>query len=273
MSTQFKLRRGTTAQHSTFTGASGEVTVDTTKNTMVVHDNTTAGGIPLATEDSVTSLSTSTAAALADKLDSSAGAVGSASLASNAVTTVKIADANVTTAKIADANVTTAKIAAGAATLAKLDTTGAAGRVLTSKGAGVAPSWDLPSAGTQTLLGTLTTTSGTTQTLSSLDLTSYDYLECWLNSVSFTGTVTPTLAGQALTLTNTAATLGFTGKVVVDLSTGVYTAGLGMVALTGNGSGNLDGKVGRNGITNATTSITFAGGTFDGGSIRVYGVK
>lgn len=50
MSTQLKLRRGTTAQHSTFTGASGEVTVDTTKKTVVVHDGTTAGGTPLALE-------------------------------------------------------------------------------------------------------------------------------------------------------------------------------------------------------------------------------
>ena len=52
MSTQLKLRRGTTAQHSTFTGAEGEVTVDTTKDTLVVHDGTTAGGVPLATEAS-----------------------------------------------------------------------------------------------------------------------------------------------------------------------------------------------------------------------------
>ena len=49
MSKQLKLRRGTTAQHSTFTGASGEITVDTDKKTLVVHDGVTAGGKPLAT--------------------------------------------------------------------------------------------------------------------------------------------------------------------------------------------------------------------------------
>jgi len=42
MATTLKLRRGTTTQHSTFTGAEGEVTVDTTKDTLVVHDGTTA---------------------------------------------------------------------------------------------------------------------------------------------------------------------------------------------------------------------------------------
>ena len=45
-------RRGTTAQHSTFTGLVGEITIDTTKKTVVVHDGTTAGGIPLAKESS-----------------------------------------------------------------------------------------------------------------------------------------------------------------------------------------------------------------------------
>lgn len=48
--TQLKLRGGTTAEHSTFTGALREVTVDTDKNTIVVHDGTTAGGHPLALE-------------------------------------------------------------------------------------------------------------------------------------------------------------------------------------------------------------------------------
>jgi hypothetical protein len=55
MATILQLRRGTTVQHSSFTGAVGEVTVDTTKDTVVVHDGTTAGGKPLATEAYVTS--------------------------------------------------------------------------------------------------------------------------------------------------------------------------------------------------------------------------
>lgn len=48
MAKELKLRRGTTSQHSTFTGAAGEVTVDTDKNTAIVHDGSTAGGYPLA---------------------------------------------------------------------------------------------------------------------------------------------------------------------------------------------------------------------------------
>ena len=50
MPKQVKLRRGTTAQHATFTGALGEVSVDTSKKTLVVHDGATAGGFPLGLE-------------------------------------------------------------------------------------------------------------------------------------------------------------------------------------------------------------------------------
>lgn len=53
MSTAVQLRRGTTAEHSTFTGAVGEVTVDTTKDTVVVHDGVLAGGHPLLKEAAV----------------------------------------------------------------------------------------------------------------------------------------------------------------------------------------------------------------------------
>lgn len=51
MPTRVQFRRGTTAEHSTFTGAVGEVTVDTDKEVVVVHDGVTAGGYPLARQD------------------------------------------------------------------------------------------------------------------------------------------------------------------------------------------------------------------------------
>lgn len=47
MPTAVQFRRGTTLQHNTFTGAVGELTVDTDKNTVVVHDGVTSGGTPL----------------------------------------------------------------------------------------------------------------------------------------------------------------------------------------------------------------------------------
>lgn len=51
MPTQLQLRRGTTNQHSTFTGVVGEVTINTTKKTAVVHDGSTAGGLELLRAD------------------------------------------------------------------------------------------------------------------------------------------------------------------------------------------------------------------------------
>ena len=47
MPKQVRLRRGTTSQHSAFTGADGELTVDTTKRCLVIHDGVTAGGKPV----------------------------------------------------------------------------------------------------------------------------------------------------------------------------------------------------------------------------------
>ena len=44
MSVQVQIRRGNTAQHSTFTGANGEITINTDDHTIVVHDGSTVGG-------------------------------------------------------------------------------------------------------------------------------------------------------------------------------------------------------------------------------------
>ena len=55
MATQVQFRRGTSAETATFTGATGEVTVDTVKHTCVVHDAVQAGGYPLLREDGTNS--------------------------------------------------------------------------------------------------------------------------------------------------------------------------------------------------------------------------
>ena len=51
MSKQVKRRRGTTVEHDGFAGALGEITIDTTLNTAVVHDGSTTGGYPLGKAD------------------------------------------------------------------------------------------------------------------------------------------------------------------------------------------------------------------------------
>ena len=48
-----KFKRGNTTKNNAYTGSDGELTVDRTKKTLVVHDGINAGGSPLATEESV----------------------------------------------------------------------------------------------------------------------------------------------------------------------------------------------------------------------------
>ena len=60
MPDQLQLRGGTTTEHNSFTGAAREVTVDTTKKTLVVHDGSQAGGTPLMKESGATAASSVT---------------------------------------------------------------------------------------------------------------------------------------------------------------------------------------------------------------------
>ena len=160
MAKRVQRRRGTTTEHSTFTGAVGEITVDLDKDTVVVHDGATVGGFPLAREDlynvdltnkigigelnlpdgtagqylktdgqGTISFDTidATAAVIGGDLSGTVGdaqiianAVTSTEIAANAVTTVKITDANVTDAKLATDSVTTIKILNDNVTTAKI---------------------------------------------------------------------------------------------------------------------------------------------------------
>lgn len=65
MSFAFQRRRGTTTQHASFTGLNAELTVDTDKKTVVVHDGSTAGGVPLAKQRATTATTSGTTYTLA----------------------------------------------------------------------------------------------------------------------------------------------------------------------------------------------------------------
>ncbi len=148
MAKRVQRRRGTTAEHSSFTGALGEITVDTDKDIIVVHDGSTAGGFPAAKQDmsnvsntvGVTQLNVSdgtngqvlstngsgtlsfstvdaTTAVVGGDLS---GTVGNAQIVANAVGTTELATDSVTTLKITDANVTAAKLALDSVTTTKI---------------------------------------------------------------------------------------------------------------------------------------------------------
>ena len=58
MATQVQFRGGTTTEHASFNGVAKEVTVDTTKQTLVVQDGSTNGGFPLLRENGAQNLIT-----------------------------------------------------------------------------------------------------------------------------------------------------------------------------------------------------------------------
>ena len=91
MPTQIQLRRGSTVQTSTFTGAAGEITVDTDKKVVVVHDGASAGGIPLARGNHAQ-------AAFDAANTTSTGVTSAGSYANSAYSTANTAATNATTA-------------------------------------------------------------------------------------------------------------------------------------------------------------------------------
>lgn len=57
MTTRVKLRRGTTAEHNNFTGAEAEITFDTDKKSIIMHDGVTQGGFEVAKQSTSLALS------------------------------------------------------------------------------------------------------------------------------------------------------------------------------------------------------------------------
>jgi len=145
---------------------------------------------------------------------------------------------------------------------------GTSGNLLTSNGStwtSAAP----PATNSYTLLGTITTTSGTTQTLSGLTLTNYRLLYIEVRAVSGTsGASTLTLEGNAIGSALSSAGNSWYGMINIDLGVGTYASNI----TSGGGNTTLSGDLT---ITNASTSISFVlvTGNFDAGSILVYGVK
>ena len=108
MAKLLKLRRGTTSQHGSFTGAEGEVTVDTDKETLVVHDGSTAGGHPVAAEDMANVSSASIAGRLATD------SIATSKIAAGALPTdVTVASANIVNGTIVNEDVNTSAAIAG----------------------------------------------------------------------------------------------------------------------------------------------------------------
>jgi hypothetical protein len=112
MAKLLQLRRGNTAQHNTtnggFTGAVGEVTVDTDKDTLVVHDGSTVGGSPLATANNPTFTGT---VAIPNVANLETAVVANTAKVTNVVTNLSVT-ANGTSLTVASSDGTDASIPA-----------------------------------------------------------------------------------------------------------------------------------------------------------------
>ena len=149
---------------------------------------------------------------------------------------------------------------------------------LESDGVAVATTADIPAAGGMTLLGTLTPTSGTSVTLSGLNLTGY---ECLLieaanvvissNDNLYFGLV----LDFAIASNNITSSSFGNGNAVVFLRSGVYTSSISGTTTSGTGASTASVRVGRSNVTTASTSLTIstASATFTSGTLRIYGVK
>lgn len=139
---------------------------------------------------------------------------------------------------------------------------GTAGQVLRMNAGATAPEWgDVVGK----LLGTITTTSGATQTLSGLTLTGYRKLELVFKGVS--GTSSATLSFGTKQICGTIDTAS--GLLTLDLATGVFMAGV----YTEGGNGAI--YTGTTTYSTASTSISvgISTGAFDAGAISVWGIR
>jgi len=116
MPTQLQLRGGTTLQNASFTGLAREVSVDTTKHTLIVHDGTTEGGHELALAD-LSNVTGSAGATYGISAETATGGVNLRLTGSNSTTDdVKLA---------AGSNVTLTRTDANTITIASTATSGA----------------------------------------------------------------------------------------------------------------------------------------------------
>jgi hypothetical protein len=112
-------------------------------------------------------------------------------------------------------------------------------------------------------LGTINTTSGSTQTITGLSLAPYKFLFAVFNGVTHNNPeVTRSISFAGVQVSNTVGNAQ-NGLIQIDLNTGRGSSVISTSALGANFS-----------VTDATTSISVStSGVFSAGSVRLYGAK
>ena len=130
--------------------------------------------------------------------------------------------------------------------------------------------------GGHTLLGSLTTTSGSSHTLNSLDLSGYKFVRVVIDGMSASSTASllrfaATNARICVPSPADVTNVSY-GIFDIDLSDGMFASCV--VPFSGSTPAAPSTGGGSSGITTASTSIgiNLSTGTFDAGSVRFYGV-
>jgi len=253
MATQVQFRRGTTSQNNAFTGAQGELTIDTDVYTIRIHDGTTAGGKQVPT---LTATQTFTNKTMSTSSVWNGNAIGLGYGGTGA----------------ALSGVAGAVVYSTGSAMA-LSLAGTSGQVLTSGGTS-GPTWVSASA-----LSTGTATTATTATNIAGGSAGYLVYQQDTNTTGFiapgtsgyvlrsTGASTaPSWVTSALTIGSTAAQVGdtttsFAGVTSITMGNGSYgNATVGSITGTGPWTATLTGITSTTGI-NVGQYITATAGT------------
>ena len=244
MAKLLKLRRGTTSQHSSFTGAEGEVTVDTDKETLVVHDGSTAGGHPIAAED----MANVSSADIAGRLSNDS--IATTKIAAGALPTdVTVASANIVDGTIVNADVNASAAIAGTKISPDFGSQNivTTGTITTGTINGVLASG--VTATTQTA-SDATTKVATTAFVGTAITNLIDSSPAALNTLNeLAAARVPTLnqntTGSAATLTTarTIAGVSFNGSANISLNNNAITNGAGYTTYTSNQATNTSSNV------------------------------
>jgi hypothetical protein len=252
MSTQVQFRRGTTTQNNAFTGAIGEISVDTDLKTIRLHDGTTAGG------GSVMLNNVSAQTALNKTFSTGSSWQGNA---------VALAYGGTGSSLTAAAGAVAYSTSGGLA----LTAAGTSGQLLVSGGTG-APTWVAASsisAGTSTLAATATNIAG--GSAGQLIIQADTGLSTFITAGAAGTFLRSAGAGYAPTWATADVTIGTT---VISLGSASTTlAGLSSVAISGStaSTGTTSGALTVVGGVGIGGALNVGGNTIIGGNLTVNG--
>src|SRR6056300_616770 len=257
MPTVLQFRRGTTSQNNSFTGSAGEVSVDTSIDTLRVHDGSTAGGFEITSNAATQTLTNKTIDASNNTLSN----IGNSSLTNSAIA-------------VTDGSTSTATSLGGTITFS-----GTANEIEVGESSGtitVGLPDNVTIGGNATVTGNLTV-NGTTTTINSTNTTLDDNLLELNSGASTNSNDSGIIIERGSTGDNAIIAWDESAdKFVVGTTTATASDTGDLTISTGTLVANIEGAVTGNADTATTleTARTIGGVSFDGSAnINLPGVN